>query len=277
MNSKETDNTKATEKDSVGLRGAYLAKTLKNKGFGPISWVEQTGSTNTDLLEKTGSGNIDRAIMITDFQTSGKGRRDRKWVAEPNSSLLMSVGFLADTKKINLGVFASGLAVATCTALHSLGFEQARIKWPNDIVVSTPPDGEQAKLAGVLAQSKLVRNSASVVVGIGINVHPSSLRDSVPERRVVSLSDLGEPPDRVHLAETILSSLGDIDFRNSSFWDTYRSLSETIGQHVRVTTERIALEGIAKDITKSGSLLLKDNEGTICEVTSGDLVSLRLL
>ncbi len=129
----------------------------------------------------------------------------------------------------------------------------------------------------MLAQSKLVRNSASVVVGIGINVHPSSLRDSVPERRVVSLSDLGEPPDRVHLAETILSSLGEINFRNSSFWDAYRSLSETIGQHVRVTTERIVLEGIAKDITQSGSLLLEDNEGAICEVSSGDLVSLRLL
>ena len=107
--------------------------------------------------------------MIADFQTSGKGRFDRKWVAEINSALLMSVSFSADAEKVNLGVFASGIAVASCAALRSLGFEQVRIKWPNDIVVETSSIGGQEKLAGVLAQSKLVRARASVVVGICIN------------------------------------------------------------------------------------------------------------
>ena len=65
-------------------------------------------------------------------------------------------------------------------SLHSLGFKQVRIKWPNDIVIRTSTDGGQAKLAGVLAQSKLVRTRASVVVGIGINVHPSNIRDVIP-------------------------------------------------------------------------------------------------
>ena len=33
MDSKETDNPKATEKDSVLARGEYLTKVLKDKGF----------------------------------------------------------------------------------------------------------------------------------------------------------------------------------------------------------------------------------------------------
>ena len=164
MDSKETDNPKATEKDPVFAREEYLTKTLKSKGFTSVSWVEETGSTNDDLLEKTSGIDTGGRVLIADFQTSGKGRFDRKWVAEINSALLMSVSFSADAEKVNLGVFASGVAVASCSALRSLGFEQVRIKWPNDIVVETSSSGGQEKLAGVLAQSKLVRNRASIVV-----------------------------------------------------------------------------------------------------------------
>ena len=277
MNSKETDNPKATEKDPVLARGEYLTKALKSKGFTSVSWIGETGSTNDDLLEKTSGIDTGGRVFIADFQTSGKGRFDRKWVAEINSALLMSVSFSADAEKVNLGVFASGIAVASCAALRSLGFEQVRIKWPNDIVVETSSIGGQEKLAGVLAQSKLVRARASVVVGIGINVHPSSIRDVVTERGVVSLSDLGKPPDRVHLAEVILSNLGDLDFQSPELWENYRRLSGTIGQDVRVTTHKGVLEGKAKDITQFGSLLLEDHGGVVREVISGDLVSLRPL
>ena len=277
MDSKETDNPKATEKDSVLSREEYLTKALKNKGFTSILWVGETGSTNTDLLEKTSNLDSGGRVLIADFQTSGRGRFDRKWVADINSALLMSVSFLADADKVHLGVFASGVAVASCSALHSLGFEQVRIKWPNDIVVETPSAGGQAKLAGVLAQSKLVRTRASVVVGIGINVHPSNIQDVITERGVISLSDLGSPPDRVHLAEVILSNLGDLDFQSPDFWESYRRLSGTIGQDVRVITETGVLEGKALDITEFGSLLLEDYGGSVREVFSGDLVSLRPL
>ncbi len=277
MDSKETDNPKATEKDPVFAREEYLTKALKSKGFTSVSWVEETGSTNDDLLEKISGIDTGGRVLIADFQTSGKGRFDRKWVAEINSALLMSVSFLADVERVNLGVFASGIAVASCTALRSLGFEQVRIKWPNDIVVENSSVGGQAKLAGVLAQSKLVRTRASVVVGIGINVHPSNIQDVITQRGVISLSDLGSPPDRVHLAEAILLNLGDLDFQSPDLWESYRRLSATIGQDVRVTTGTGVLEGKAKDITEFGSLLLEDNGGVVREVISGDLVSLRPL
>ena len=277
MDSKETDNPKATEKDSVFAREEYLTKALKSKGFTSVSWVEETGSTNDDLLEKISGIDNGGRVLIADFQTSGKGRFDRKWVAEINSALLMSVSFLADVEKVNLGVFASGIAVASCAALRSLGFEQVRIKWPNDIVVENSSVDGQAKLAGVLAQSKLVGTRASVVVGIGINVHPSNIQDVITQRGVISLSDLGSPPDRVHLAEAILLNLGDLDFQSPDLWESYRRLSATIGQDVRVTTGTGVLEGKAMDITEFGSLLLEDNGGVVREVISGDLVSLRPL
>jgi BirA family biotin operon repressor/biotin-[acetyl-CoA-carboxylase] ligase len=277
MRSNETDSPKATEKDQADRRGEYLTKSLESKGFGPILWVEETGSTNVDLLKISSSSDIEGMVIIADFQNSGRGRRDRRWESEPNSALLMSVGFQADTKSVNLGVFASGVAVAACVALSSFGFEQIRIKWPNDIVVVGCEGDEQPKLAGVLAQSQLVDTRASVVVGIGINVNPSNLREVVPERRVISLSDLRSPPDRVDLAEIILENLAAIDLESSKFWDFYRSLSATIGQDIRVITDNEVLEGVAQNVTNSGSLIVLDENGVSREVTSGDLVSMRPL
>jgi len=275
MKSKETDNPKATEKDPPNLRGEYLTNVLKTMEFGPVFWVEETGSTNADLLEKSSSNKSDGMVVIADFQTSGRGRRDRKWIAEPEKALLMSVNFIADAEKVNLGVFASGMAIASCEAIKALGFDKVQIKWPNDLVISN--DGSQAKLAGVLAQSKILNNRASVVVGIGINVHSSNIKEIILERDILTLSDLGTPPDRVELAESILSILAGLDFHNPNFWERYRSYSATIGQAVRVSTERETLEGTARDVTDTGSLLIEDNQGIIYDVTSGDLVSLRPL
>ena len=275
MESKETDNPKATEKDPPSVRGEYLTNALKTVGFGPVLWVEETGSTNTDLLNKSLQIDADGMVVIADFQTFGRGRKDRKWMSEPGASLLMSVNFLANTDSVNLGVFTSGLAIASCEALHSLGFEQVQIKWPNDLMVAV--EKRQAKLAGVLAQSQIVKNRASVVVGIGINVHPSNLKDVLSERDVISLSDIKTPPDRVELAEKILSILADLDFQSPDFWQIYRSLSGTIGQTVKISTDTENLIGIAQDVTNSGSLLVLDNTGVTHEVTSGDLVSLRRL
>ena len=277
MRSNETDIPKATEKDQADRRGEYLTKSLKSKGFGPILWVEETGSTNADLLKISSSSDIEGTVIIADFQSSGRGRRDRRWESEPNSALLMSVGFQADTKLVNLGVFASGVAVAACVALRSFGYDQVRIKWPNDIVVADSEGDEQSKLAGVLAQSQLIDTRASVVVGIGINVNPSNLREIVPERSVVSLSDLRSPPDRVDLAKTILLNLAAIDLESSKFWDLYRSLSATIGQSIRIITDNEVLEGTAQNVTISGSLIVLDENGVSREVTSGDLVSIRPL
>ncbi len=273
MESKETDNPKATEKDPPSVRGEYLTNTLKTVGFGPVLWVNETGSTNTDLLNKSSRVATNGMVVIADFQTLGRGRKDRKWVSEAGVSLLMSVNFLANTESVNLGVFTSGLAIASCEALHSLGFEQVQIKWPNDLVVE---EGErQAKLAGVLAQSKIVKNRAFVVVGIGINVHPSNLKDVLSERDVISLSDIKAPPDRVELAESILSILAGLDLQSPNFWQRYYSHSGTIGKVVRISTDKGVLIGVAEGITTSGSLLVSDNEGVTHEVTSGDLVSLR--
>ncbi len=63
----------------------------------PIEIVEETGSTNADLMSRVKAlprkaGALPRPIVrVAYLQTAGRGRRGRPWYAEPGNALLFSV------------------------------------------------------------------------------------------------------------------------------------------------------------------------------------------
>ena len=59
--------------------------------FADVRWVDETGSTNHDLLALAAVGAPDGVVLVADHQTAGRGRLDRTWVAPPGASLLVSV------------------------------------------------------------------------------------------------------------------------------------------------------------------------------------------
>ena len=134
-------------------------------------FVQSTGSTNDDLFHKSGVG----THISTPLQTSGKGRRDRKW----NSIEGCYAGswIVAEDTDVNPGLLqlSGGLAV-----IKSIQSERLKLKWPNDILI----DGR--KLCGVLVEGKSSQDSSKVVLGIGINLHAS---DKVIDGRKISTLD----------------------------------------------------------------------------------------
>src|SRR5690606_25135064 len=66
-------------------------------GDWPPGWlvtsVAETGSTNADLLAAAATGAPDRTVLVTDHQTGGRGRLDRRWDAPPGTNLLVSILF----------------------------------------------------------------------------------------------------------------------------------------------------------------------------------------
>lgn len=107
-------------------------------------------------------------------QTGGRGRMGRSWES-PAGNLHCST-----LVRLRAGdPPPHSLALVAANAVHALVARlcegQARIKWPNDVLI----DG--AKIAGIL----LERSGDAVVVGIGVNVagHPANL-----DRPVTSLA-----------------------------------------------------------------------------------------
>lgn len=327
---------------------AQLAKTR----FSEVEWVERTGSTNADLRERAEQGSPEGIVLVADYQTQGRGRRDRKWESPPKASLLVS---LLLRPKCLPEEFAwlthmAGLAVAD-VCRETTGAE-ARLKWPNDVVVG------DMKLAGVLAEAvpEVPRASGkklestgrgekgkplgsdesgklAVVLGIGVNVSwpdaksqpsgfnnvPVSLKalaertaaqstaaQSGASQHAVSQStdvadNLPDPlpsqlPDRAELLVNLLCNfeqryarVGQPDW-SAELRAEAKQRSATLGRRISVamtlpkdaspSLAQNEIQGIAEDITASGSLLVardatSEEPVNQLEITAGDVVHLR--
>src|SRR5215470_6491119 len=121
--------------------------------------VEETGSTNADLLAKARSGADEGLVLVAEAQTSGRGRMGRRWISPPRRALTFSVLLRPPVPPALLGWVPLLAGVAVASALERTAGVDARLKWPNDVLVG------DAKLAGILAE----RWGDAVVVGTGIN------------------------------------------------------------------------------------------------------------
>src|SRR5262252_2822814 len=125
-----------------------------------IRVVEETGSTNADLLAEAQAGAGEGLVLVAEAQTEGRGRLGRRWISPPRRALTFSVLLRPPVPSALLGWVPLLAGVAVASALERTAGMDARLKWPNDVLVG------DAKLAGILAE----RWGDAVVVGTGINV-----------------------------------------------------------------------------------------------------------
>jgi BirA family biotin operon repressor/biotin-[acetyl-CoA-carboxylase] ligase len=119
--------------------------------------LRSTDSTNDRARALAIAGAPHGTLVTASLQTAGRGRQGRRWIAAANSSLLMSL--ILRSPPALLPLIA---AVAVCDVARA----DARIKWPNDVVI--PSANGLSKLAGVLAEGRPQQGWA--ILGIGLNV-----------------------------------------------------------------------------------------------------------
>jgi BirA family biotin operon repressor/biotin-[acetyl-CoA-carboxylase] ligase len=268
------DHTPADDLDRV--RAA-----LGGTRFDDVSWVDETGSTNADLLGVADDAAIATRVLVADHQLAGRGRLDRTWEAPRGSSLLLSVLMRPDLAPDGIHLVTHAVAVAAVDAVRSAGVD-AGLKWPNDLVVDTA-DGSR-KLAGILAESKLEGTSVvAVVVGIGLNVNwPLPLPDELASLAVACNQVVGHDIDRAGLLTSILVNLDaelallDTAPGRSTLLTRYRDRCVTLGTEVRAELAGETVEGTAVAIDDAGHLLV-EVPGELDErvVTAGDVIHLR--
>jgi BirA family transcriptional regulator, biotin operon repressor / biotin---[acetyl-CoA-carboxylase] ligase len=108
-------------------------------------------------------------IVVTNYQTAGKGLDKNTWESMPGQNLTMSFviypGFLPVDHQFSLNKAVSlGVSDFVRNALDVPG--ELKIKWPNDIYF------DHRKLAGILIQNGIIGNFFDFsVIGIGININ----------------------------------------------------------------------------------------------------------
>jgi BirA family biotin operon repressor/biotin-[acetyl-CoA-carboxylase] ligase len=247
-----------------------------------VDWVPTTGSTNADLLVAAAAGAPDGAVVVTDHQTAGRGRRGRTWEAPPGASLLMSVLLRPDISPERASALTAAMGLAARQACLSVAGVRAGLKWPNDLVAATTA-GER-KLGGILAESRVVADRVeAVVVGLGLNV---TWPEPLPEELAgiaVALNHLRPEAEDIDRADLVVTILTDLEGRLRSIergdaaavWAAWRDRTATLGRDVRVETADGTITGRAEDVTDLGRLVLRLDEGSRVEVDVGDVVHLR--
>ena len=218
-----------------------------------IEIVDETGSTNSDLLSAAASGAPDRSVLMARHQTAGRGRLDRTWIAPAGSNLLVSLLFRRVPEQPH--ELTRRVALAAVAACRAIAGVTPTLKWPNDLLL----DGR--KLAGVLAQAG-GSGPDFVVVGIGVNVRWA------PD----GAARLGEEYDPVDVCDALLHACDELP---ADIDGLYRDALATLGQSVRVEVAGSTIEGRALDVLADGRLVVLDECGITHGFDTGDIVHLR--
>lgn len=252
-------------------------------GLDTIKWgkeelytFEEIDSTNIYAKKLASTGKPEGTVVVAEEQTLGKGRLGRKWESPRGKGIWLSFILRppilpAQAPKITF-VVAVGMVRALKKALNI----EAKIKWPNDILIN------KKKVCGILTEiSAEIERINYIVVGIGVNAQqniedfPPEFRDKATSLKIAS----SQKVSRVKILQCILEEMEYTYnfYLNKGFAgiiNLWREYSITLGEEIKVITHEEEIFGTAIDVADDCCLLVKDESGRIHKIIAGD-VSLR--
>ena len=230
-------------------------------------------STNSVLLEQPFEKQHAR-ICLAEYQTAGRGRHGRHWLAPFASGLCVSLGWQFKSPISQLQLISLLPAVALIRVLHKAGLAEASVKWPNDIIC------KGHKLAGVLIEIPTSTSDQQIVViGVGVNVYNRSIMsEKILQPWTAINQHLKKPPSRNELVAMLITELFELlqtvekdglaKIRNE--WRRYDALINT---PVTLLNGKNKETGVSRGIGDDGSLCVEIN-GELRQFVSGE-ISLR--
>ena len=150
----------------------YQNWTLPTAQLGKnVRVYDRLDSTNALALSLADDPTQQGLVLLSREQTAGRGQYGRSWQAPPGSSVLMSVLLFPPLALRRPALLTAWAAVSVCETIRKLVNLQAKIKWPNDVLI------RGKKVCGILIEQRTTSHSdfpLATVVGIGLNVTQSA-------------------------------------------------------------------------------------------------------
>jgi BirA family biotin operon repressor/biotin-[acetyl-CoA-carboxylase] ligase len=239
---------------------------------------EEVGSTNEAAAAWADDGAPEGAVVLTEYQTTGRGRHGRTWAADKGKNLLFSVVLHPELAPDRLGLITVAASVAVAETIEQfVSPYRAAIEWPNDVLL----DGR--KTCGILLESSLSLSDpdAVVVLGVGLNVNQTAFPDALADRATSLRLATGRPVPRAELLASLLSAIehryNAVQSRRPSGGTVRAAFEERLASLHEQTTLRVPdtdriLSGTVAGITNTGALRLRTAEGTTT-VHAGDVTT----
>lgn len=237
-----------------------------------VAWT--VASTNTVLLERSAPplGNCD--VALAEFQSAGRGRRGRTWLAPPGGAVCMSLSWSFAQLPRDVGSLSLAIGVCVLRALRRLGVPELQLKWPNDVLLG---DG---KLGGILIELRAeAAGPACAVIGIGLNVALGAALMAQISATGLAAADLTTAgiarPARNAIAAQMIDACvaGLLDFEREglrAFMEEWRRADALRGRTVTVLNGEERTRGLARGVDATGALLVEAPQG-VRKFVSGEV------
>lgn len=143
-----------------------------------IMHFDSLESTNIFLQNLIDEGlDVADNVVVTDFQTAGKGQGRNVWESENGKNLLFSIALdMSFLKAENQFSLTQMVSVAMINVLKKyISPNSLHIKWPNDIYFN------DKKIAGILIKNEIKGcYLGTSIIGIGLNVNQISFGENLP-------------------------------------------------------------------------------------------------
>lgn len=241
-----------------------------------IHYQDEMDSTNTALLELGEKGASEGTVVITDRQTGGRGRLDRKWISPKGVNLYISILFRPEIAAFDSPLFTLIAAIALNRVIQNSCAQETKIKWPNDIQISGK------KVAGILTEMRSKREMVDfIVVGIGVNINMDREYMNQEMGKVAYIATsikehTGKEINRSKFAADLLLELENcyqlfLDKGKAPILSHWTEMWGDLNKRVLVNLEDCTYEGTAVGIDDKGYLIVENEVGEVNTVISGDV------
>ena len=254
----------------MSLSPASWTPLLQTRALGrAINHYEHTlNSTNAVLKEMAKAGALHGSLCLCECQTAGRGRMDRQWSSPEGQGVWLSVLLrpAMPAERAPLLTFCCALAMAR--AVREVCGLEAKIKWPNDLVL------HGRKLCGILLELVFNGQGYAVVAGTGLNVRRGAYPPELAER-ATSIEEWSASAERraivaayLNALEEALSAVEQHGFAGIA--EDLRRACITLGSQVQVIGAD-PFTGTAEDIDETGALWVHTADGERRRVLAGDV------
>ena len=208
-------------------------------------------------------GGVEGYVVQAAEQTGGRGRRGNQWTS-PVGNLYQSIVLRPKCDKHLWGQLSFVVAVALADAAFSCGAnaDSLKLKWPNDVLIN------EQKLAGILIEA----HDDFLILGTGVNIMQS------PEDRAkahdfcdLSVEDFRDIfLEKIRIYYTQWNQNGFDDIRGKWLAHAYK-----LGETIQARLPNAVYEGIFEALDPQGILLLREKDGNLRKISSGEILNHR--
>jgi BirA family biotin operon repressor/biotin-[acetyl-CoA-carboxylase] ligase len=240
-----------------------ISNGLKTSVIGKTIYAYKTiDSTNIEAKRQAQAGAPHGSIFVTEQQESGKGRLGRTWSSPAGMGIAVTILLRPSVSPLHITNITLLTGLAICNAIRTFTGCDAKIKWPNDIIIGSK------KVCGILTEMAAeIDRIEYVVVGSGINVNNTSFPEELSEKATSLFLETNHKINRIGLLQVVLQEFERLLTQYGTRDDTsmladYKKLCVNLNRKISITRNKKQICGTATDITPTGELLMLCDDGT---------------